>query len=141
MVWPKRVLRFNKLRDFHESVHLCAYSHPDIFGFVKAVDSLFPNGRSTTKQLFKDTDGKWNRDYLGYNVLGIIFDIIDDVGHKSILLTKSKKNMHNQLRELYGQTQIAFTISKRLINERAYRGDLPQVVGCRKRIFCGSKKS
>lgn len=83
-------------------------------GYVKAVNRLFPGGRNATKQLFKNTDGKWNRDYLSYNVLGIIFDIIDTVGHKSILLSKSKKNMHNQLQELYGQTQIALTISSLL---------------------------
>ena len=80
-------------------------------GFVKAVNNFFPNGRTTTKQLFKNTDGKWNRNYLSYNILGIIFDIVDIVGHKSILLSKSKKNMHNQLQELYGQTHIALTIS------------------------------
>ncbi|MEN6462208.1 MAG: PglZ domain-containing protein [Syntrophomonas sp.] len=80
-------------------------------GFVKAVDKYFPNGKSASKQLFKNTDGKWNRDYLDHDMLGIVFDIIDSAGHKSILFSKSKKNMHHQLQELYGQTQIALTIS------------------------------
>jgi len=88
-------------------------------GFIRAVDNLFPKGRSTTKQLFKNTDWKWYHDYLSYNVLGIVFDIIDTVGHNSILLTKSKKNMHNQLQELYEQTEIALTIS--MLLKEGYR--------------------
>ena len=147
----KEYLWSNKLRDFRESAifalipTLTISSRTSLFtgevfldkmgsessGFVKAVDNLFPNGRSTTKQLFKNTDGKWNRNYLGYNVLGIIFDIIDNVGHKSILFSRSKKNMHQQLRELYGQTQIALTISN-LLSE-GYRVFITSDHGC---IWC-----
>ena len=84
--------------------------------FVKAVDRFFPSGKNKSKRLFKNTDGKWNREYLNYDVLGIVFDIIDNAGHKSILFSNSKKNMHNQLQQLYGQTQIAAIIGC-LLNE------------------------
>lgn len=147
----KEHLRSNKLRDFRESAifalipTLTFSSRTSLFtgevfldkmgsessGFVKAVDNLFSNGRSTTKQLFKNTDGKWNRNYLGYNVLGIIFDIIDNVGHKSILFSRSKKNMHQQLQDLYRQTQIALTISS-LLSE-GYRVFITSDHGC---IWC-----
>ena len=130
----KEYLRANQLWDFRESATfaliptLTSSSRTSLFseevfldkmgsessGFVKAVDNFFPNGRITTKRLFKNTDGKWNRDYLGYDMLGIVFDIIDNAGHKSILFSKSKKNMHHQLQELYVQTQIALTISNLL---------------------------
>jgi len=80
-------------------------------GFNKAVDNFFLHGISKTKRLFINTDGKWDRDYLNYDMLGIVFDIIDNVGHKSILFSRSKKNMHHQLQQLYGQTQIELTIS------------------------------
>jgi len=83
-------------------------------GFIKAVDRFFHDGKSKTKRLFINTDARWERDYLNYDVLGIVFNIVDNVGHKSILFSRSKKNMHNQLEELYGQTQIALTISNLL---------------------------
>lgn len=69
-------------------------------GFLKAVDRYFPEGTSKTKRLFKNTNGKGNREYLNYDMLGIIFDIIDNAGHKSILFSNSKKNMHHQLQQL-----------------------------------------
>jgi len=86
-------------------------------GFDKAIDNLFPLGESKSRRLFINTNGKWNRDYLNYDILGIVFDIIDNAGHKSIMFSKSKKNMHEQLQKLYKQTQIALTIST-LLSER-----------------------
>ncbi len=85
-------------------------------GFYNAVETLFKNGKSRTKFLFKNTDAKWNPYYLNYEVLGIIFNIIDHVGHNTVLLTGSKKNMHLQLDELYQESQIAQTI-KNLLDE------------------------
>ena len=82
--------------------------------FVKAVDRFFPDGTSKAKRLFTNTDGKGNREYLNYDMLGIVFDIIDNAGHKSILFSNSKKNMHHQLQQLYGQTEIAAIISSLL---------------------------
>ena len=82
--------------------------------FVKAVDKFFPDGTKKAKRLFKNTDGKGNREYLNYDMLGIVFDIIDNAGHKSILFSNSKKNMHHQLQQLYGQTEIAAIISSLL---------------------------
>lgn len=127
----KAYLLENKCRDFRESAAfaiiptLTYSSRNSLFtgeeqldnmgaeasGFNKAVDKFFPEGKSKTRRLFINTDGKWDREYLHYDVLGIVFDIIDNVGHKSILFSRSKKNMHNQLEQLYGQTQIAFTIT------------------------------
>jgi hypothetical protein len=127
----KEYLRANQMWNFHERgvfaliPSLTSSSRNALFsgevfldkmgsessGFAKAVDNYFPDGKGLAKRLFKNTDGKWNRDYLSYDILGVIFDIIDKAGHNSILFSKSKKNMHNLLNELYGQTTIAFTIS------------------------------
>ena len=84
--------------------------------FVRAVDKLFSDKKSKIKRLFKNTGGRWNREYLNYEVLGIVFDLIDNAGHKSILFSKSKKNMHDQLQQLYEQTEIASIIGC-LLNE------------------------
>ena len=60
-------------------------------GFIRTVELYFPWGKDANKRLFINTNGRWNRDYLGYDVLGIVFDIIDKAGHNSILFAKSKK--------------------------------------------------
>lgn len=85
-------------------------------GFDKAVERQFKDGKKKTKFLFKNTDAKWNPEYLKYDALGIIFNIIDHVGHNMMLLTGSKKNMHMHLNELYKESQIALIIGK-LLNE------------------------
>ena len=78
-------------------------------GFIKAVDVFFHDGKVKTSGYLL-IPMALERDYLNYDVLGL-FLILLYVGHKSILFSRSKKNMHNQLEELYGQTQIALTIS------------------------------
>ena len=130
----KKYLQANKLSNFQEQATfalvptLTSSSRTALFsgevfldkmgseatGFVKAVDRYFPEGTSKTKRLFKNTNGKGNKEYLNYDMLGIIFDIIDNAGHKSILFSNSKKNMHHQLQQLYGQTEIAAIISSLL---------------------------
>lgn len=130
----KKYLQANKLSNFQEQATfalvptLTSSSRTALFsgevfldkmgsettGFVKAVDRYFPEGTSKTKRLFKNTNGKGNREYLNYDMLGIIFDIIDNAGHKSILFSNSKKNMHHQLQQLYEQTEIAAIISSLL---------------------------
>ncbi|OCZ54244.1 hypothetical protein A7D23_05595 [Dehalobacter sp. TeCB1] len=130
----KKYLNVNQISDFKEQVTfaliptLTAVSRTSLFsgevalskmvsettGFYKAVERLFMDGKSKTKYLFKNTDGKWNPEYLAFEVLGIIFNLIDSVGHNTTLFTKSKKNMHRQLNELYNESQIARIISKLL---------------------------
>jgi hypothetical protein len=88
-------------------------------GFIRTVELYFPWGKDANKRLFINTNGRWNRDYLGYDVLGIVFDIIDKAGHNSILFAKSKKSMHQQLKYLYKQTQIDLIISTLL--DEGYR--------------------
>ncbi|MDD2585768.1 MAG: PglZ domain-containing protein [Syntrophomonadaceae bacterium] len=80
-------------------------------GFNKAVNKYIPNGKTKTRKLFKNKNGRWNSEYLNYDILGVVFRLIDEVGHNSVLLSNSKRNMHLQLNMLYEQTQIAYIIS------------------------------
>lgn len=83
-------------------------------GFQAAVHQLFSEGKSLKKCLFRNTDGKWQRDYLNYDILGIVYSIIDSVAHGMTLLSKSKKTMHNNLKELFPESQIAESITRLL---------------------------
>lgn len=82
--------------------------------FIRFVERYFNNGLNNRKKLFKNPEGKWNREYPDYNIVGMVINIIDDIAHNSMILKNSKATMHKQLNDIYPQTGIAQIISSLL---------------------------
>ena len=71
----------------------------------------WPHGNSKKIGWFVNTDQRWHDEYLEYNYLGLVLNVVDEHAHAAILMAGSKQRMQASLGQFLQDTEIADIIS------------------------------
>ena len=84
---------------------------PEVQGFVEFVKSNWEKGESKDSRCFLNTGSNWNQNYLDYEYLGIINNLIDNMAHHLPHITdiKNKYSMQELLKKELYKSEIAKT--------------------------------
>jgi hypothetical protein len=75
-------------------------------GFQTHVNINWPNGSNKTKKVILSAPVTWSSEYLEYDYIGIVINLIDDIAHSTVLIAESKRAMQNSLTTILKETEI-----------------------------------
>jgi hypothetical protein len=85
-------------------------------GFQKHIATNWQAASGGAKKVIINAPVKWIPEYLGYDYLGIIINLIDDIAHSTVLIVESKRTMQNSLADVLQDTEIDKIINEFLLN-------------------------
>ncbi|MDR9788357.1 MAG: PglZ domain-containing protein [Peptococcaceae bacterium MAG4] len=66
-------------------------------GFLTFIRRNWPGGKDRPAGVFLNIDGAWRREYMDYDYLGLIYNLVDDIAHNTINVKDSKELMQKNL--------------------------------------------
>ena len=84
--------------------------------FTQQIAGNWPQGNSKKIGWFVNTDQRWHTEYLEYDYLGLVLNVVDEHAHSAILMTGSKQRMQASLGQFLQETEIT-TIFSYLLDE------------------------
>ncbi len=87
--------------------------------FTEQIAGNWPQGNSKKTGWFVNIDQRWHAEYLEYECLGLVLNVVDEHAHSAILMTGSKQRMQAALGQFLQDTEIAAIFSHLL--EENYR--------------------
>ncbi|MFC1592844.1 PglZ domain-containing protein [Candidatus Omnitrophota bacterium] len=85
-------------------------------GFRTHVNTNWQNGNNKAKKVILSAPVTWSSDYLEYDYLGIIINLIDDIAHSTVLIAESKRAMQNSFTTILKETEIDKILSEFLLH-------------------------
>ncbi len=88
-------------------------------GFLQFVRTNWPGGRTRPAGMFMHVDGRWRGEYAGYEYIGLINNLVDDVAHSMIYVQDHKRLMQKNLMEHLQHSGLADMVERFL--DKDYR--------------------
>lgn len=85
-------------------------------GFQRHVRGNWHEGADKSQKVIINAPVKWIPEYLEYDYLGIIINLVDNIAHSTILVSEGKRRMQSSLISVLQETEIAKIIGEFLIN-------------------------
>ncbi|HAG08358.1 MAG TPA: hypothetical protein DCK87_02140 [Desulfotomaculum sp.] len=66
-------------------------------GFFQFVRQNWPRAGSRRPRVFINIDGRWHKEYLDFDYLGLVYNLVDDIAHSTINVQESKELMQKNM--------------------------------------------